>query len=399
MDCLTSKERIIGTICLEDVDRVPITLYEINPYLRDWRSLEPSYADLLRWAHQLQDTFALAFVEDPNFTFFLEAKKEGHDPYYYRPLGNLGVLLSSSEEIKTRVTEKRIEKSTFFEQVIETSKGPLRTVYRVEDGVATTWQMEPLLKTIGDVDKLLSLPYEPANPDLSRFFATQEALGDRAVMVLSMSDPVAMGAQLFKYENFLFYALSKKAKILELFDFFHERLCDLYRRVARTVSETVFRIIGPEAVAPPAMSPKYFEDLVVRYDQELIGIIKKSRNFACIHCHGKLKSVVDKIAEMQPDMLEPIEPPPYGDITLTELKKRIGDETCLMGYMEFSDLETCTTREINKKVKEAVEEGAPGGGYILLPSATPIKFSMPRRIEASLIQFLKSGRKYGGYPK
>ena len=50
---------------------------------------------------------------------------------------------------------------------------------------------------------------------------------------------------------------------------------------------------------------------------------------------------------------------PYGDMTLPESKIKVGDETRLMGYIELKDLETCTPEEVNKKVKEAIEQGAP----------------------------------------
>ena len=99
--------------------------------------------------------------------------------------------------------------------------------------------------------------------------------------------------------------------------------------------------------------------------------------------------------KMKPNMLEPIEPPPHGDLTLLELKEKIGNKICLMGYIEFSDLESCSIEEIDKKVKKAIEDGSPGGGYILLPSSSPITSPLPNKTEKNLIQFLKSGRKYG----
>lgn len=68
-----------------------------------------------------------------------------------------------------------------------------------------------------------------------------------------------------------------------------------------------------------------------------------------------------------------------------------------MGYIEFSDLELCSKEEVDKKVKEAIREGSPGGGYILLPSFTPIASPLSKKTAENLIQFLKSGRKYGQY--
>ncbi|MFX1475924.1 MAG: hypothetical protein ACFFCO_10690, partial [Promethearchaeota archaeon] len=55
-------------------------------------------------------------------------------------------------------------------------------------------------------------------------------------------------------------------------------------------------------------------------------------------------------------------------------------------------------KEIDGMIKRIMEKGAPGGGYILGPSATPIR-SISKRVERNLIQFLISGNRYGTYAK
>lgn len=218
-------------------------------------------------------------------------------------------------------------------------------------------------------------------------------------MGLSIPDPLGVVAPLFNYSDFLIQSFTNKDKIMNLLDFFYERLYQLIKWVSERVKETAFRIIGPEYITPPMLPPGYFDQFVTRYDTKFIKLIQGSGNFACIHCHGSLRPILDEIIKMDPDMLEPIEPLPHGDITLLELKKKIGKRICLMGYIEFSDLEFCSKEEIDRKVKEAIKDGSSGGGYIILPSSSPIVSPLPKRTEENLIQFLKSGRKYGRYQK
>lgn len=392
---MSSRELIIKTINLEKTERVPVTIYWLNPFARGWENRDPSYSRLLEFARGYQDTFVFAPIGDSNFTYYLEATKEIQDPFVYKGIGDLGIFFSSSDKIRRKIKKTIKGNNVLFETAIETSKGILHSIDRVNKNIATTWQVEPFIKEIKDVDKILSLPYLPLKLDLSQFLITEKELGDRGIMGLSMPDPLGAVVPLFNYSDFLIQSFTNKNKILNLLDFFYERLYQLIKYVSKEVKKTVFRIFGPEYITPPMLPPEYFDQFVTRYDAKLIKLIQESDNFACIHCHGRLKSILEEIIKMRPNMLEPIEPPPHGDLTLLELKKKIGNKICLMGYIEFSDLEYCSLEEIDKKVRKAIEDGSPGGGYILLPSSSPIASPLSNKLEKNLIQFLKSGRKYG----
>lgn len=395
---LSPCERILRTILLEETDRAPVTLFGINPFLEDWRTRDQSYERLLSYAMKLQDTFALTYIGDPNFTYFLQANKEIHDPYIWYGVGDLGVFFSASEDIQSSLNHRRKRNSTFFRYEVNTPKGELRAIYRVDDGVASTWQVEPLIKKLDDIDKVLSVPYEPLKPDLSKIREKKKELGSKAIVTISIGDPVGVVVPLFRYERFLSYAIREKSKIMELLDTFHERLYGLYKRLSEEVDDVLFRIWGPEYVTPPAMAPRYFKEFVLRYDEQFVDVIQKNRNFACVHCHGPLKRVIKDIASMNPSVLDPVEPPPKGDMSLADLKKEVGDSLCLLGYVELQDLEAKKPKEIDGMIKRIMEKGAPGGGYILGPSATPIR-SISKRVERNLIQFLISGNRYGTYAK
>ncbi|RJS85992.1 hypothetical protein CW702_00165 [Candidatus Bathyarchaeota archaeon] len=377
---------------------MPVSLYEVNTQFKNWRVLEPSYSELMRVAEDLQDTFVMIPIGDPNFTYFLRENKDKHEPFYIKGVGDLGVFFSSSNEARKKVIRKREGNSVIYRENIETPKGTVTATFRVDDRVATTWQVEPYIKSIEDIEKILSIPYDPVKVDLEPLKDAQKKLGDKGIIVLSVGDPLGLVVPLFKYERFLFFSLYKKEKVKELLDYFYERLLKLYRQVSEQVTEVIFRFWGPEYITPPSMSPKYFDEMVVEYDYKLIDTVKCHGNYACIHCHGRIRSVLEMIRSLRPDIIEPIEPPPYGDITLKELKRSVGDEICLMGYVEYEDIISVTPSAIKGIVRKAIEEGAPGGGYIMIPSSMPIKTSITRRVNDNFIAFLRWGRKLGKYP-
>lgn len=154
---------------------------------------------------------------------------------------------------------------------------------------------------------------------------------------------------------------------------------------------------GPEYVTPSAMASKYFNKLVVQYDRDLIGTVKKNGNSACVHCHGKIRAISKMIKNMKPDILEPIEPPPHGDVTLKDLKNKLGDDICLMSHIEYDDIISSEPITVRKIVKKTIREGAPGWGYIMISSSIPIKTLLPVMAETNLMKFLKAGKEYDLY--
>ena len=76
---------------------------------------------------------------------------------------------------------------------------------------------------------------------------------------------------------------------------------------------------------------------------------------------------------MGADALDPIEPPPQGDVELSYVRQRHGRQLVLFGNLEIADLENMPTAQFAEKVKRALDEGTSGSGrgFVLMPSASP----------------------------
>ena len=105
----------------------------------------------------------------------------------------------------------------------------------------------------------------------------------------------------------------------------------------------------------------------------MIEIIHRSGGYARIHSHGRLKDILDDIAAMGADALDPIEPPPQGDVELAYVRQRYGKQLVLFGNLEVADIENMPTARFAEKVKRALDEGTAGDGrgFVLMPSASP----------------------------
>jgi len=105
----------------------------------------------------------------------------------------------------------------------------------------------------------------------------------------------------------------------------------------------------------------------------MIRMIHAHGGFARIHSHGRLEAILDMIAAMGARGLDPIEPPPQGDVDLSYVRQRHGSQLVLFGNLEVTDLENLPPAQFEETVKRALDEGTAGEGrgFVLMPSAAP----------------------------
>jgi len=135
----------------------------------------------------------------------------------------------------------------------------------------------------------------------------------------------------------------------------------------------LWRIYGPEYASPPYLPPRLFREYVCAYDAPMLAAIRRHGGFARIHSHGRLRLILEDIVAMGADALDPIEPPPQGDVDLEYVRRVYGKQLTLFGNLEVSDIENLPTEEFAQKVKQALDEGTSGEGrgFVLMPSSCP----------------------------
>jgi hypothetical protein len=191
--------------------------------------------------------------------------------------------------------------------------------------------------------------------------------------MVDTEDPVCAVASLLRMEDFLTAALTEP----KLFHRLLEKLCrPLYARTAH-VSEHfpghLWRIYGPEYAAEPFLPPRLFEEYVVWYTKPMVRTIKQHGGFARIHCHGRIRAVLDLICQMGADAIDPIEPPPHGDMELEAVRCRYGERLVLFGNIELSDIESMEPAQFETLVAKTLADGTrgTGRGFVLMPSSAP----------------------------
>lgn len=195
---------------------------------------------------------------------------------------------------------------------------------------------------------------------------------DRIVMI-DTPDPLCLAALLFEMGEYTVTALTEPARFHRLLERFASVLLPKTEEVARLLPGRLWRIYGPEFASTPYLPPALFRECVCRHVRPMIDIIHRYGGYARVHSHGRLKAILDDIAAMGPDALDPIEPPPQGDVELSYVRQRHGQQLVLFGNLEIADLENMPTAEFAERVKRTLAEGTAGTGrvFVLMPSSSP----------------------------
>jgi len=231
---------------------------------------------------------------------------------------------------------------------------------------------------VDDFKAWLDLPdQEPGGePDPSHveyFLESEKKLGDGGIAMIEASDPLCHVAPLFDMGTYTIMGMTEPELFQKALEKVMPKIFYRTEAVARALPGRLWRICGAEYATPPFLRPQHFKNYVVRYETPMVESIQKQGGFARIHCHGRLKDILDLIVSTGCSGLDPIEPPPQGNVELSYVRRKYGRQIVLFGNIEITDIENLPTVEFEQKVAKALREGTEGDGrgFVLQAGAAP----------------------------
>jgi uroporphyrinogen-III decarboxylase len=250
------------------------------------------------------------------------------------------------------------------------------------------------VESIEDLDKILSLPYVPPQPDTSRYWKEREELGDQGLMMLDLGDPLEVLYHTMSAEDFSIFSLTEYEKIVEFTDVMYERVSRFYKYFLDKNIGEVFFIVGAEFAGPPLVSPDKFNEISARYVKGLVDLVRSYGKWSIVHYHGNLYKVLAGMKETGMDGLHTIESPPIGDCTVSQARRILGKDTILIGNIQYDDLRHRSGDEIRDQVRQVIEEGR-DGKFILSPTAGPYEETIDEKTVSNYLAFIDAGIEYG----
>ncbi|MBP8130339.1 MAG: hypothetical protein KA184_12240 [Candidatus Hydrogenedentes bacterium] len=373
---MTPRERLLRTLRREPVDRVPISTYELvgwNP--ESFENRAPSYARLMDKIRADTDCLYMwgwdAWADSGLWDIRRETNADGAFVTHARLRTPLGDLTRTSIE---------------------------------HPDVHTVWNTEHLLKTPRDIDAFLRVLPGLYQIDESRvpsalehYAIVEEHLGDAGIIMNDGSDPAGYVPELFEFGLFTTLCYEHHDKILELIDAFTGPVLERLRLDAELGFGPLVRIYGPEYYTPPYLPPPFFEEMVLPSLTAAARIFADAGIFVRAHCHGRIRDALPHIAASGAHGLDPIEPPPDGDITLREVKEDYGDRLVLFGNTELKLLEHGAPEDIRRAVRAQMAAAKAGGGYVIMPTAAPINEPLSLRTERNYAAWIDAALEFGAY--
>jgi len=351
------RQRLTCTLRGEPVDRPAVSFYELN-------GLDEDHADA--------DPFNIYF--HPSWRPLLELTREKTDRIAMRGVAFAAIDPDPIEAIAETETHIR-DRSRLTVRSVRAGGRTLTSRTRRDPDVNTVWTEEHLLKDTDDLKAFLQTPPPPGGMDVDTSQVTQaEAeLGDAGLVMIDTPDPLCLAASLFDMAQYTIIAMGEQALFGQLLDHFAPSLLARTEQVAQALPGRLWRIYGPEYAAPPFLPPALFREYVCRYVTPMIEAIHRSGGYARIHSHGNLRAILDDIVAMGADAIDPVEPPPQGDVELSYVREKYGKDIVLFGNLEIADIENLPTDQFAEKVKRALDEGTAGEGrgFVIMPSACP----------------------------
>ena len=354
---MTRRQRLMATLRGEEVDRPPVSFYELNgldqnPDNQDPFNIYsyPSWRPLIELTRDRTDRIVMRGV-----------RFSPHEPDPIESISETETFLREGR----RFTIERIQIGT---HVLTSRK-------RRDPDVNTVWTEEHLLKNVDDVRAFLKIPggSHGGSVDTETVVQTEAALGDTGIVMVDTPDPLWQAASLVDMGEYTVIAMTEQSLFHQLLERFAGPLLARTEMTAKALPGRLWRIYGPEYASAPYLPPALFREYVCRYVRPMIDAIHLYGGYARIHSHGNLQGILDDIVAMGADGLDPIEPPPQGDVELAYVRERYGENMVLFGNLEVSDIENLPTEQFSEKVKRALDEGTAGSGrgFVLMPSACP----------------------------
>ena len=143
----------------------------------------------------------------------------------------------------------------------------------------------------------------------------------------------------------------------------------------------------------PFLSPAQFAEFVTPYLAKLIAGYRDMGFYVIKHTDGNIMPILDQLVEAHPHALHSLDP--QAGVDIAEVKRRYGEQICLIGNVNCGLLDTGSDEEVAASVRYALRHGMPGGGYVFSTSNCIYTGMRLARYE----QMLEIWRAEGNYPE
>ncbi|MCL5986216.1 MAG: hypothetical protein M1371_06580 [Actinobacteria bacterium] len=394
---MTSRERVMRAYRREIPDRVPVCP-DISNMIPCKLTGKPFWEIYLYNSPALGDAYMRAVDYFGIDGWYIYGYLYGGNSRFYCRGHEDKLVIIDGLQINRRILRIDIvgmdSESITVKYTIDTPKGKLawRIIYPASN---PPWWSEKMIK---DLDQdwpcfayVLGEDWD-YNPGIKVGF---DKIEDRAVYALCIDLPVDWWFFLRQgdQQQLIFDLMDREKDMLEIFAFY-QRYAEAKVRafIEAGPDEIVFQ---GSASSLSVISPQIYRKFNLPFIKVITALCREAGVISHQHTCGRSNEIIEiNYHETELDVMEPLEPPPGGDVDLAEAKRIYGDKFCLKGGVNtFDVMRTYKPEEVGDAVRKCINDAATNGGYILstgdqCPLDTP---------EENILKLVEVARAYGRY--
>lgn len=359
---MTGKERILSALNIEQPDRVPLYIHGINeaPIIGIGKHLTDGLPQPKQF-HEMDAAEKLKLVD----TLFLIHETFGVDGFTSFEIGH---------EIEIDAKHARDDWGIIYARSphgLPVAKG------------------HPLVQK-DDLDQFE--PPEPKREHLLLLDLARDRFDGKVALFWLMRGAFVRSWRLMGMENYMIqlimdpeFVLRTAAMVTE----YNLKQLDMLAEAGLDVLVVEDDIAGTHT---PLISPEHFTRFVNHFNKMLVDRAHDLGLKVVRHSDGNLWSLMDILLATGYDGLNPLEP--QAGMELKKVKQYCGDKICLLGNIDCMQLlPNGTAEQVDAAVRQAVEDAAEGGGYIICSSNSLHPGVNPE----NCIAMFAAAKKYGVY--
>ena len=271
-------------------------------------------------------------------------------------------------EILTREYQERGKK--LIRRTIRTPVGEVWQTLEPDPAYGTSnWIQEHFIKSPDDYRVIESYYRDAIYHD--NFDAIREAQrrvgGDGIVLVRVAKSPIQeMLYQLMGYEQFAIDYHERRAAFDSLHAVMAKRYEELYDLAARSPVEILQ--LGDNLSSDVVGKDRYRNYLMPEYRKIMARLAGTGKKLA-VHMDGRLQSLVDEIAAAEFDIVEAMTPPPMGDVSVREARRRWPNKALWINFTSSMHIEPPAVIEAHTRELLAEAGGKRGFGISVTEDA------------------------------
>jgi uroporphyrinogen decarboxylase len=238
-------------------------------------------------------------------------------------------------------------------------------------------------------------PVEDFFPDYH--FDTLRRVIERAAGQLSVHSevfsPFSQFLELLNYEAALMALLDDPARVHACLEALTRGAIDLACRQAACGVDAI--LISSAFAGAGLISRENYEEFVLPYEASLVAAVRArhARVFVYTHTCGSIGDRLDLLLATGTQGIDTLDPPPLGTVDLADAKKQVAGRAFIKGNLDpVNTVLRGAVEDVRRAVRERLQAGMPGGGYILSTACSVAPRAAPENLEAMAEEVNQHGR-------